>query len=469
MSWIVARIRFSGVKDGGTPIQPDEAQRFISQVRSDALYGTFADLDEEFWRQRMAWEPNRLSEAEMIGSPVENSGVRYYEFELRLASDLFPPKQGGIQHLFGILAGDLFTFAIPPIEIKSVNVIELRLPDNWRESQFDNFRKGKSNSIGDIRTQFGLEDGMPLLAYSFKPRVGFRMDVLEDIARQVLGAGFNLVELDTRFVAEDETALNKLVELAARLAGEKRKHIGRLSINLSLPSDLALTTAAQLCAKVQPPVIVKVDGGLNGMSTLQSMRRHDLRSGNGCPPIITCYPLLRSTLSQYVPQAEFVAALASSGADIIYPGGRPDVGLMARSLSGHAREQQSLVSSVDRYRRLIRQGWPMPSVAGGIYTGQLQAFYELLGPNVAWFIGGSIALHTNGPKAGAAICVEIARRARDLRAAAGNDWADNLPADFALKCERMYEGRSSLPSDQLKYVSPKEHLAGVVDLKPFTS
>lgn len=467
MSWISARIRFVAQGADGKSIGADDAQRVVDQVRADALFGTFAELDDAFWQPRMDRQPASLSQAELSGV-VDNdleTGLKRYEFELKLADDLFPPRHGGIQHLFGILAGDLLQFTLPPITIRKVEILNLELPGAWWTTQNEAFRDNASNSVAEIRRQFAIEDGMPFLAFSFKPRVGFRIEALEEVAKSVLEAGFNLVELDTRFLPGNDQ-LEQLHHLAVRLAEHGPKsHVGRLSINLSLPPDLLLEHVERLCRDISPPVVFKVDGGLDGMSGLQAVRRKGFTDANKSFPIITCYPLLRSTLARYVPADVLIDALGSSGADIVYPGGRPDLGKMLRSLGGP--EETSHAHAIGRYRRFVSRGWPMPSIAGGIYAGQLQAFYELLGPDVAWFLGGGVALHREGPMAGARLCVKIAKEAAALRAKAGRNWADNLRGKLPEECEAMYAGRSSLSGDQLQFVSAKEVLAKIGSLMPF--
>lgn len=109
----------------------------------------------------------------------------------------------------------------------------------------------------------------------------------------------------------------------------------------------------------------------------------------------------------------------------------------------------------------------MLSVAGGIYPGQLQAFYELLGPNVSWFLGGGVALHKDGPRAGAAMCVQIAKESAERGAKAKDDWADNLSRNLVIACDEMFKGRSAIPEEQLTYVSPAKHLSKVNGLHPY--
>ena len=111
----------------------------------------------------------------------------------------------------------------------------------------------------------------------------------------------------------------------------------------------------------------------------------------------------------------------------------------------------------------------MLSVAGGIYPGQLQAFYELLGPDVAWFLGGGVALHKDGLGAGAALCVRIANEAAANKARAGKNWSDDISESLSEQADAMFKDRSMLAADQLRYVSPKTHLSKVHGLAPYTS
>jgi ribulose 1,5-bisphosphate carboxylase large subunit-like protein len=465
MSWIAARIKIVPIKDGKS-VSPDDAQGFIDQVKEDALFGTYAELDHAYWNSRMDRPSSALTEVELIGNPETTpDGLTAYMFELRLASALFPPAMGGLQHLFGVLAGDLMRFTLPPISLKSAVVEELKFPDDWDETHFQTFRRHIANDIQSIRSAFNLSPGKPLLAYSFKPRVGFKLESLRQIAFDVLDAGFNIVELDTRFLPLSHAMLDNLIDLASDVASRHRNHVGRLSLNLSLPTDIAVDAARKLCTNCPQPVVLKIDGGFNGLSAIQAVRRLKVTDGRKLGPITTCYPLLQSTLSQFIPGDNYFHALAKSGVDIIYPGRRPDLGNMSRSIEGSG--ENALRSAVERYQRLLKPGWPMLSIAGGIYPGQLQAFYELLGPDVAWYLGGAVALHKGGPAAGAKLCVKIAEQSALLRYRAGENWADDLPQSLSDECDAMFKGRSALPNEALRYVSPKNHLAGRNGLKPY--
>lgn len=464
MSWITARIRITPAIDG-KKVCSDRAHDFVDQIRQDALYGTYAELDPAFWQSRMDRKPEELSETEMLGSVPAADGLVSYDFKLRLASDLFSPEMGGAQHLFGILAGDLMRFNLPPIVLKSAQVLELEFPNEWTDAHLKAFRTGVANDVASIRSSFRLGKERPLLAFSFKPRVGFKFEDLRAIAFDVLKNGFNVVELDTRYLPADDKAMMSLVELAAEIASRHFPHVARLSLNLSMPGDLAQKYALALCQSCPEPVIVKVDGGFNGLSSIQTLRRTRVQDGRKLGPVVSCYPLLQNTISNFVPADQYIEALAYSGIDIIYPGRRPDIGTMVRPIDGSGIE--NVRGAIERYRRLSSKGWPMLSVAGGIYPGQLQAFYELLGPNVAWYLGGAVALHKDGPGAGAALCAKIANKSIELRAKAGKDWAADLDWKLAEECDEMFKGRSSLTEEALRYVSPQQHLATKNGLKPY--
>jgi ribulose 1,5-bisphosphate carboxylase large subunit-like protein len=465
MSWIRVRIKIVPISDN-KKVSPDDAYKFIDQIRNDALYGTYAELDRDYWASRMDRSPETLSEVEMKGGPeITKDELNRYEFELRLSSELFPPEMGGAQHLFGILAGDLLRFTLPPISLREWEIKDIDFPTDWSASHFDTFRRDIANDIRSIRSAFNLNEGMPLLAFSFKPRVGFNLDSLREVSLEVLSAGFNIVELDTRNIPLDSKMMDKLIKLACDLPEKISRHVGRLSLNLSLPTDLALDATERIARDCPQPALIKIDGGFNGLSSVQSIRRRRIRDGRKLGPIITCYPLLQSTLSRFIPGDQYIQTLAASGIDILYPGQRPDVGMMVRSLEGSGENNQ--VGAVRRYLEIFKKGWPMLSVAGGIYPGQLQAFYELLGPDVAWFLGGGVALHKSGPAAGARMCVQIAQEAAEKRLKAKDGWAQDLSETLVASCDEMFKGRSAISYDQLRYVSPLTHLSKVNGLHPY--
>jgi hypothetical protein len=68
--------------------------------------------------------------------------------------------------------------------------------------------------------------------------------------------------------------------------------------------------------------VVKIDGNLDGLSTVQAIRSGTFNLHK--QPILTCYPVLKYALQPALGRAGFVRMLALSGVDIIYPGQSPN-------------------------------------------------------------------------------------------------------------------------------------------------
>jgi ribulose 1,5-bisphosphate carboxylase large subunit-like protein len=100
----------------------------------------------------------------------------------------------------------------------------------------------------------------------------------------------------------------------------------------------------------------------------------------------------------------------------------------------------------------------MPTIAAGVHPGQLQAFYELVGPKVAYFLGGAVALHPEGHVAGAKLCVEVLEAAINRATAAassGDDYAQDLPTRLLARVEQ-----TRYPRTELNYFSPARIFGG---------
>src|SRR5258705_3822851 len=80
-----------------------------------------------------------------------------------------------MQHLFGILAGDLLDLRVAAFDIKELAVQEVVFPESWRTVTRGAFRGTRAHTIDEIRSLFGLKVGEPLLAFSVKPRVGLSL------------------------------------------------------------------------------------------------------------------------------------------------------------------------------------------------------------------------------------------------------------------------------------------------------
>jgi ribulose 1,5-bisphosphate carboxylase large subunit-like protein len=415
----------------------DQAMSVVEQCRDDALDGTFGRLPQASRPPRRIVTTPRLSNV-IIGEPA--NGSRLVRFTLHLPAQVFGVSFGGFQHLIGILIGDAFPSQVGPCELKDVKVEHLDLPAEMMTDAQQAFHRNQRN-IGEIRSSFNIVDPEePLVAFSFKPRVNFDLAWATEVTRDVVGAGIRLVEFDTRKLQDPSIALSEGVQLA-RIANEEGRRHGRTATfapNFSHPSYIAVPLASEWCAspEVKEPHVIKVDGGLDGLSTVQGIRM----AGLGREPIVTTYPLFRRAIDSYLGTPDtWVELLAVSGVDIVYPGNRPAFP-QDRSVGGDT--DRSLALSVERYDKLIQRRWPLPTFAAGAHPGHLQVAYELLGPDVAYFLGGAIALHPSGPKAGAKLCVSVLENARELADKArkrGRPFADDLPSKLIEEIE-YYKG-----------------------------
>jgi len=443
MICITGYLRFKSEQEIGY----DDAQRVITQVSRDATFGTYGDYPDYYSADKWRVSPKDITSARIVGDRVS---CNQFRFEIQLIDEQVDVARGGFQHLIGILAGDLLRLRIrdlPPFEFK---IDEVNLPREKWDTAEQLFRQGPSNSISSIIKQFE-SPGRPLLAFSFKPRLGLDFDSVREITLGVLRAGFNIVELDTRNLLLGDDRINQLLQLAEESAALAVAHVTRFSPNLSLPGSQAVELVHQFSEVQEAPIVVKVDGGLDGISTCQEIRRQFPTEENDVP-IITCYPLLRSQLKREVPSSFFVRTLAYSGADIIYPGGRPPLDSGVRDL-GTAGEDR-LIQSVQRYRKIVQNDWPMPTIAGGVNAGQLHAFYELLGPRVAFFLGGAVALHKNGPISGAKLCADVIREAVSIRREDSDaEVANDLDDALIQRLEEAYEQPDLDPVD-FRYLRP---------------
>jgi ribulose 1,5-bisphosphate carboxylase large subunit-like protein len=367
-------------------------------------------------------------------------------FFFELPTELFPVSSGGLQLLVNLLAGDMFPSEAAGCRWSNVLVHSVKITDEMRAEAVQAFRGG-AHTINDIRTRFRLPEERPLLAFSLKPRVGLSFDETRKITLDVLKAGFNIVELDSRNLALRSAPLEKWIQLgqeAAQAAG----HVTAFSPNLSIPPPRLLDVVAEWTSEIAPigPPVVKVDGGLDGLSSLQAVRAG---WGGAQSPIITSYPILRNQLKSAIGDSTWADFLALSGADIVYPGDRPTFPKERRLLRG---ERQGLARAARMYDEIIGRQWPMPTIAGGVHPGQLHAFYELIGPKVAYFLGGAVALHPDGTAQGARLCVEVLQASIQLARNAkesGNDHAHDLPVRLLKKVEA-----TRYPRTTLNYLSP---------------
>ncbi|MGA8142572.1 MAG: hypothetical protein WB987_01650 [Candidatus Acidiferrales bacterium] len=453
--WIHIFARGRATKENAgsdSPASPDELAAIARQMAADAVYGSFGEFRSSYWNGK--WQ-TPADDLVTVKVDPEGGESKFFRVELSVNTDLYDISRGGLQHFLGVLAGDLFSLRVPGFSLRDFQVIEVVFPTRFL-ADLNSAYRAEAYPVSKIRESFGLHDLEPLLAFSFKPRVGLKQDAIRDTTLSVLKAGFHIVEFDTRYLDLRDKNTDFLVELAKEAAGIGRKgRKTRLSPNLSVSTPLALALCERFSGTSEPPYVIKVDGGFDGISTVQEVRRK-LRGKQS--PIITSYPLLREQLNSRIPSDTFVNALVQSGVDMIYPGMSPSVGRGTRELG--TAERGALSQATRRYHDFVSRDWPMVTLAGGVYAGQLHALYELVGPRVAYFLGGAVSLHKQGPAKGADLCSRVLREAANHHHADASQIKD-LSGSLITEIESAYDKPPGSAENTFQYVSPKDLLATI--------
>lgn len=443
MGDVVIRVRIEVELEDRASGAPSDGQveRIISQCCADAVNGTFGNFPE-------ASRPPHLSvgatydPASVWIDEKSRDGVRVAKFAMKVPDRIFPVESGGLQHLIGILASDVFPTQLGKCCIRAhIEGIELSGEITSRANSI--FRSGPA-SMARVRSAFSLAEDEPLIAFSFKPRTGFSHEWAKEVVRKVTRVGVHLVEFDTRYLQDPQYAMNEWAELH-RIAVESAADQGRKAAfapNLSQSSIVAVEAAIRWCdgMGLPAPLVVKVDGGLDALSTMQGIRG---RCSN--QPVITSYPLFRSSMERYLGSKDgWLEMLILSGVDVVYPGNRPTFQEF-RNVGGDFLRGRNL--SVARYRNLAKR--VVPTIAAGAHPGHLHADYALLGSGAAYFLGGAIALHEDGVEAGARLCVEI------------------LNESQRLVKEAREEGRGAIGELPVRLIRQIEHKYGIHGLEPW--
>lgn len=386
----------------------EKVRSFISHMANQTLFET-EKIDNNRPRCRL------IEEVQVF--PPQDGEIKA-QFEVKVDMELFPPEYGGVDHLLGILAGDLWSASNYGLFIKTMST-RVANHDVWLEKVYNTFRKGKAHSQADIRNLFKLSDGYPLFGFNIKPRVGLPP---ADFKSKVIAAakgGIHIIEADSRSLEHlDMSEAAKLCKLSAEAGGKSR--ISRYSPNLSVGPDMAVKLYKQYVAKlrelrVEPPYVIKIDGGFNGIATVQAIRKLI----NIQQPIITSYPYLRRHFNNLVSHDFYIQMLAYSGVDILYPGERPNLP------SEKDKDDQQVIDpsgdfkhSINRYNKNYEKykeepekHFPLWSIAGGINAGEIYTYTYLLKGNFSFFLGSAISDHNQGIEKGAKLCTELAKAA----------------------------------------------------------
>jgi hypothetical protein len=368
-----------------------------TDIGRNALVGTFGDFAENIFNSARAFGELNLRTQKLSQCFTDlDDGITSgrYRFKLRLDHTVFADTDLGFQKLVHVLVSDLFE---PRGILKLDGYVEIEAVNlGGLTAIFQRHYREKSHTVSEIRYLLELAADEPLLAFSLKPRTGLSEAEYEKFTRDVLAGGFHLVEMDTRdldIAAADRIPLiKKLSQLA--LDESQPGRVRRFSANLSGPFSIiepALSAIWGIHERASTDAwVVKVDGNLDGLSTIQAIRRW-CASSSIPQPIITCYPVLKYGLARYLGSDTLYHLLVLSGADIIYPGGR------SRFEDDRSIDGGQISAARSHYQKLRYPGdYPLPSVAGGTLIGHVPATMVLLGTDIAFFVGGGLSLSRQG-------------------------------------------------------------------------
>jgi hypothetical protein len=371
----------------------EEFINLCGEIGRNALVGTFGEYSADIFSSERAFGEfnQRTQRLGQCFTDLSDSDIMSgrYRFKLRLDHAVFADTDLGFQKLIHVLVSDLFE---PRGIVKLDGHVEVESIDLGGLTEiFQRYYRTNSYAVPDIRRHFSLDVDEPLLAFSLKPRTGLGEVEYENFTRDVLAGGFHLVEMDTRDLdtaASRIPLMERLSQLALDQSGPRR--VRRFSANLSGPFSIiepALSAIWRVHERARTDAwVVKVDGNLDGLSAIQAIRGW-CNSKSIPQPIITCYPALKYGLARYLGSDTLYHLLVLSGADIIYPGGRP------RFEDDRAIDGGQVSGARSHYERLRYAGnYPLPSVAGGTLIGHVPATMTLLGTDIAFFVGGGLSL-----------------------------------------------------------------------------
>jgi ribulose 1,5-bisphosphate carboxylase large subunit-like protein len=436
---------------------------FLNQIRADALTGTFGDFNQSIFATPDAFKAFQARSAKLAKvfnvTDAADGPIRELKFELQLACDAFAAADLGMQKLVHVLVSDLFERRAPVldgrVEIADVDLGPL-------DKVFSAAYRPKSHSIAAIRQAFELEPDEPLLAFTLKPRSALTLDDYLHLARDAFEGGCQIVEMDTRDLdVAPGTRMQTILELSKRaLAASQGKRPRRFSVNLSGPLHAIKDTIqalSDLHKQANTPCwVVKIDGNLDGLSTIQAIRQGALPLHS--QPIVTCYPVLKYGLQRYLGRDTFVRLLTLSGADIIYPGARPEF-RGDKAIDGAGAEQYTHAKR--HYEKMRTDGYPLLSVAGGISIGHVHATVALLGVDIAFFVGGGLALsHHDVEKAAKNFKTAIDYARKDVKL---KDWDGQNFAKRYGPLTLVYADKDIVAPD-FEYVDPRSLLKRGVEM-----
>jgi ribulose-bisphosphate carboxylase large chain len=407
---IVANLKKRSPTGPPQSFTPEDLSKLLDKMSKDA--GT------ETWAKPKALQAVTNADPSLV---ERTYGVSYLVLDfatgmtrLRIPTSNFDFKYGGIPHLLGTIAGDILGYP----ELESVTIADVKLPADVL-AQFP----GPQCGINGVRRATGVND-RPLVAFTVKPRLGLTPEQYAAWCGDAAKGGADIVEDDERLVNPRYCPIEKRAQAVLKaLKGTPTLY----SANLTGNAQYILQMAERLIALGVR--MFKVDVLPAGFAALQQLS--EFVAGKDIP--ITVYPGMGSLYRQ-IGRNVLLQFTRLCGGDIIYAGTPYLGGGLGRHDVNWGGIWESTQRTIGAWNALKSDDSPqlqaaMPTVTTNLHAGNIGLLYYIVktegfpsANDFAYFIGGGISSHPNGPREGAAMC----RKALDL-AIEGKFRLDDFP------------------------------------------
>lgn len=332
-----------------------------------------------------------------VGARILQSDFERGEITLSFPATNVDWEYNSVPALLSLVGGDVLGSSGVG---NSAVVRSVRLPDSVTR-QFS----GPKLGIGGVRRICKVPD-RPIVAFSVKPRLGLTSREFATLCTEAALGGIDIVEDDERLSNQRHSRLLERAEVTLEaLARSGRNTV--YSANITGRADEIVYVAEEL---VKLGVrMLKIDVLPTGYSALQAVSEwlhtspHDVA--------ITVYPAMTRLYERSLPR-DFILELAKlCGADMVY------AGVPVLPAAGRSHDAvRDFARAAEHHEGLKQRKFHqpvLPTISTSITPMNIGAYAQLLGNDVAFFVGAGIAAYKGGLKAGAELLLKALAHAHD--------------------------------------------------------
>lgn len=312
--------------------------------------------------------------------------------------DLFEP--GNMPGIIASIAGNILGMRA----IRGARLEDVYLP----KPILDGF-KGPVKGIEGVRRVYRVYD-RPIVGTVPKPKVGYDVLWLKDVAYQILSGGMDYIKDDENLTSQSFCKFEDRAKVIMRVIERVEKETGERKVWLAnVTADVReMVRRAKLVADYGNPFIM-VDVVIAGWSSLSYIRDVAEEYGLGIHAHRAFHAAF--TRNRYHGLSMFVLAklLRAIGVDQLHVG-TPEVGkLEARRkdvLDNVRVLRESSYKPDPGDKTKLPQDWhhikpALPTSSGGLHPGTLPEVIKHMGVDLVIQVGGGVLGHPDGPRAGA--------------------------------------------------------------------